>query len=73
MTSQCPRCLSSMFKPLIAGDGNRANCCDFCKDSSVHHTRIGDAGRHRLVRLEPREQPTNVVPLNFKDNRAQPR
>lgn len=70
MTNQCPRCLSSMFKPLIAGDGNRPNCCDFCKDSTVHHTH---AGSHKLVRMVPREQPTNVVPLNFKDNRAQPR
>lgn len=30
MNAQCPRCGSSMFKPLIAGDGDIPNCCDFC-------------------------------------------
>lgn len=67
MTNQCPRCLSSSFKPLIAGDGNRQNCCAFCKDMIVHHTH---AGPHmRLVRMVPRPQVGNVVPLNFKDGR----
>lgn len=60
MTKQCPRCLSSMFKPLIAGDGNVPNCCEFCKSYSVHHTH---AGTHRLVRLEERPPVSNVVSL----------
>ncbi len=71
MTNQCPRCLSSMFKPLIAGDGNRFNCCEFCKDYDVRHTNTGLGSK--MVALLERPAPTNVVPLNFKDNRAQPR
>ena len=68
MNSQCPRCLSSSFKPLIAGDGDRQNCCEFCKDYFVHHTHAGE--RRKLVCLIEKPQPQgNVLPLSFKDAR----
>lgn len=43
MRTQCPRCLSTFFKPLIAGDGNVPNCCGFCAGANVQP--VG-SGRH---------------------------
>lgn len=64
MTRQCPRCLSSSFTLLIAGDGDRANCCEFCKNFLVHHTSAGS--RLKLVRLIDKPAQGNVLPLSFK-------
>jgi len=59
MNTQCPRCLSSSFKPVMTDFGKG---CEFCKDSTVMRTS-GLTDSTHYVSVKPLAS-DNVIPLH---------